>query len=345
MTYIRLIFCALLANISLYGMQEEIARENANLKFDLLLQKFGYKPGEWMKNDEPFWYPVVRDTSIPLDRAFFEIYRERGGDLNASAYAVQKNKPSAHILDIVIADRCQSGLIRMILELGVDAKAKNNKEFGCLHALGHYSRYEEYLKGGGQENLVELFTHYGADINAISFYGWTPLDCALQTSAANLAKLLLKQGAECTQAICIVNLKYALIGKKSEETQFFIAGFWRNFQRNRFLMAALWGLKHMPHTNKEIRKKIISFLPDYLPDHCLSKVYSKRWVKGILKKRRRVKVRLIDELKPYIGAAPTGDIWNLMNGLKGDAKALVSNANAYANPASDLDKTKKCSIQ
>jgi hypothetical protein len=343
MTYIKLIFCALLANISLYGMEEEIVRDDANLKFHLLLQKFGYKPGEWMKNDEPFWYPVVRDTSIPLDRAFFEIYRERGGDVNASAHALTEGKPSSCLLDSTIAYRCEQGLIKFLVENGLDATITNNRKFTAMHALGYYPRYEDCLKVGWQEDLVGLLMHHGADINARDVYGWTPLDHALQTSGANVAKLLLKHGAECTKDICEVNLKYALMSKKSDEIQLFIAGFYRDSQRKRFLMTGLWGLKYMHYSNKEIRKKIVSFLPNYLPDHCLSRVYPESRVKAILDDRHQEKMRLINELKPYAGAVTKGVA--LMKELKDDADALASNTNVSAKPASDSSHTKKCSIQ
>jgi hypothetical protein len=344
MTYIRLIFCALLANISLYGMDKNITRAEANLKFDLLLRRFGYQPGVWMKDNQPFWFPVIRDTSIPLDKTFFEIYRERGGDLNACAHL--SSNVITLILNQMISIRCEPDLVRCLLELGIDASLTSNRNYGCLHALQNWTKYEEHLKVGECEDIVGLLIRHGAAINGRDMNGWTPIDCALQAYSANIAKLLRKHGAECTQDICDVNLKYALICQKpKEETQLFIAGFWWDYQRKRFLIAALSGLMRMPFPLKEIRKKIISFLPDCVPDYCLSRVYPESRVKVILEERHQEKIRLINELKLYVGAAPRGDIWNLMNELKGDAKAPVSNANAYANPASDLGKTKKCSIQ
>lgn len=354
MTNNKIILFSLLMSSSLLGMEKENARREANLKFDLLLHKFGYKSGDWKKERKPFWYSVIQDKSIQLDKSFFEIYQERGGDLNVPTL---HNFCNRRLLDLVIAEGRSYDSIKDLLECGVNPRLMNESENNCLHNLCSYPAYEQKLREGAQEDLVELLVRYGANINARNIYGWTPLDYALQESRTYLIKLLLKNGAECTQDICEINLKYALMCQKSHDAPRFIANFWHDYQRKHFLITTLCALKRIFVCPKDIRKKIISFLPsDCIPHYCLSQMYPSGQVKAILDNRCQVNMKLIQDLRPYYESQKNFPGQIFMKELKQEidmrsasirnnsAQSLV-NSNIGTETVSNSGRTKKCLIQ
>lgn len=92
-----------------------------------------------------------------------------------------------------LVDATQNRRIRavnILLEAGADPNLKTDSDFTALHAACYW-HVPEIVE------IVRLLVHYGADVNAVSSLGWTPLGCAaMMGSFVEIIEILLEAGAK-----------------------------------------------------------------------------------------------------------------------------------------------------
>ena len=85
-------------------------------------------------------------------------------------------------------------MVEKLLDLGVDASAKNNNGANALHWMG--MAYDGVRDEALIEQIIKLLLEHGVDINAKNNYGMTALYLAKKYNRPEVAKILLKYGAK-----------------------------------------------------------------------------------------------------------------------------------------------------
>jgi ankyrin repeat protein len=92
-----------------------------------------------------------------------------------------------------LADACQdlrATAVRVLLEAGANPNLKTESSWIALHVACHWHTPETV-------EIVRLLVRYGADVNAISDLGWTPLGCATSIGQfIELIEIVVESGAQ-----------------------------------------------------------------------------------------------------------------------------------------------------
>ena len=92
-----------------------------------------------------------------------------------------------------LADASQdlrASAVRMLLEAGANPNLKTDSGWTALHAACRWHIPEAI-------EIVRLLVRYSADVNAVSYLGWTPLGCAASIGKfVELVQILVESGAE-----------------------------------------------------------------------------------------------------------------------------------------------------
>lgn len=67
-----------------------------------------------------------------------------------------------------------------------------DESYSVMHGLSPFTQAAYY----GDENMVQLLLHYGADVNAANDKGYTPLISAAKEGNSSMVKLLLRYRAD-----------------------------------------------------------------------------------------------------------------------------------------------------
>lgn len=87
------------------------------------------------------------------------------------------------------------------VELLLDAGARLEQRYNGWTALGHTLR--EWETSEGARALVALLLQRGADVEATSEFGWSPLGFAVDRDDADLVRLLLEHGANASALLAV----------------------------------------------------------------------------------------------------------------------------------------------
>lgn len=293
----HLIFVSILcaSTTIVFGMEEELARKKASLKINCLLEKYGFKSVDEDKNEyvssKPFLRKMIEDDSIIVDLPLLEEFKKRGGDINAM---MSKDGFQYPIIWSLIGDPNRMK-IKMIGQCGADMALRNSVGETILHWLCEIDEYETHAIEG--VDLIKYFVSLGADINAEAKNGCMPLTIAFHNKHRTLANQLLKHGAEPFGDNHKSNLLYFAINEKEIDDQLWAARLWFDLPRMPYLMAILFTFKILNFSHKDMKLKVLSYLPQYIPDHCLSTIYQKEVAKKMLELRDREKLILLEEIK------------------------------------------------
>lgn len=143
-------------------------------------------------------YPTVMD-SVTRNQFFQAV---GSGDLEAlqellrtrpEVVECEDQRGWSSLMVAVSGDERRFGVVDLLLEHGAPLKHSDEDGWSVMHALS---------VGGGDETGPEWASRYvhrlkeaGADLEAVTAWGWTPLSAALMESDADLARALLKAGA------------------------------------------------------------------------------------------------------------------------------------------------------
>jgi len=86
-------------------------------------------------------------------------------------------------------------IVRRLLDLGADVRAKNRRRAEALHAASEGGPDSERWNPQRQAATIELLIDSGADANARAAGGVTPLHRAVRTRCAAAVRALLERGA------------------------------------------------------------------------------------------------------------------------------------------------------
>jgi hypothetical protein len=292
MFYNKLILCVVLVSSSIWGMEREIA----HLKLDMLIEGLNKEKvlNKHIKGQECLLSWIILYKPESIDLFLLKEYRARGGNINHA---------SSDTGECPIHYACLNGnisLIKNLIKCGADPKIKTGRHQSIyrsfetpLHYLCASKSYNITAAQGS--DIIGWLVERGVDVNAQENGNENPFLRAMANDHVAICKQLIKYGANISDANLLKDMVRRIIGIDNVDARIFYAGLWLDQKRKPYLNEIVRALRKKVK-EKELRKQICSYLPEYLPDSWLPKFYTGSRLAELMSMREAEKVRLVSQI-------------------------------------------------